>query len=64
LTDKPDEIDWIEVTRIAHQLEIDHGRNASSYAKKLAEKAEQEGSKANAKLWSAVSVSLKVRTST
>ena len=56
----PDQF-WLEVGRAAHQLELDHGRNAYNYASKLAIKVEQDGSKDDVKFWKAVSVSLKPR---
>lgn len=55
------EVDWIEVDRGAHELELRHGRNAFTYAAKLAEKAERAGDPAAAAFWRAVSVSLAPR---
>jgi hypothetical protein len=52
---------WLEVGRAAHQLELDHGRNAYNYAEKIAIKAEQDGIKEDAMFWNAVSASLKPR---
>lgn len=52
---------WIEVGRIAHQLEIDHGHNAYAYAEKVASQAELEQDEQSEKFWMAVSAALKPR---
>jgi hypothetical protein len=54
-------IDWIEVGRQVHELELRHGRNAFEFAAKLADKAERAGELAAAGFWGAVSASLKPR---
>jgi hypothetical protein len=36
-------VDYVEVSRTAHQLSKDHGRNAAQYAAKLAREALAEG---------------------
>lgn len=56
-------VDWIEVNRAAHQLQLDHGQRAYVYATKLAIEAEQEKKKTeDAEFWNAVSASLAPRT--
>ena len=52
------EVDWIEVYREGHELELRHGRSAFAYASKLAEKAKRAGDPAAATFWRAVSASL------
>jgi len=55
------EVDWIEVDREAHELELRHGHNAFTYAAKLAEKSKRAGDPAAAAFWHAVSASLSPR---
>lgn len=55
-------VDWIEVNRAAHQLQLDHGQRAYVYATKLAIEAEQEEKTEDAEFWNAVSASLAPRT--
>jgi hypothetical protein len=52
---------WVEVGRVASQLEQDHGRSAYSHAAKLVAEAEREGREEDAKFWQAVSSALKPR---
>jgi len=54
-------VDWIEVDREAHELELRHGRNAFTYAAKLAEEAKRAGDPAASAFWHAVSASLAPR---
>jgi len=56
-------MDYIEVGRTAHQLERDHGVNAWSYAKRLADEAEAEGKGDEAEFWRAVFKTLEPRQS-
>ena len=56
-------VDWVEVSRAAHQLGLDHGHNAHFYAAKLAEQAAQRGDNGDAEFWRAVSASLVPRES-
>ena len=55
------DVDWIEVDREAHELELRHGRNAFTYAAKLAEEAKRAGDPVAAAFWHAVSASLAPR---
>ena len=55
------EVDWIEVDREAHELELRHGRNASTYAASLADKAKRAEDADAAAFWHAVSASLAPR---
>ena len=54
-------IDWVEVGRVGYQLELDHGRNAYTYAGKLAEQAAKRGDEHGSEFWRAVSSSLAPR---
>jgi hypothetical protein len=54
-------IDWIEVGRVAHELELRHGRNAPSFAAKLADQAERDGQISGAVFWRSVSAALSPR---
>lgn len=56
-------IDWTEVSRIAHQLELDHGRGAHLYAAKIAAEAKRNEKVENAEFWNAVAASLAPRSS-
>jgi hypothetical protein len=56
-------IDWIEVSRIAHQLGLDHGRGAFLYAAKIAADAKHDGKVEDAEFWNAVASSLAPRSS-
>ena len=53
--------DWIEVGRVAHELELRHGRNAHSFAAKLADQAERDGQISGAAFWRSVSAALSPR---
>jgi hypothetical protein len=55
------EADWLEVSRTAHQLALDHGQSAHVYAAKLAREAAKEGKLQEAEFWRAVSASLTPR---
>lgn len=52
---------WLEIGRVAHQLQLDHGHNAYSHAERLASKAERIGCEKDFEFWSAVCGSLKPR---
>jgi len=54
-------IDYVEVSRTAHQLALDHGHNAYLYAAKLAREANAEGKTDEAEFWSRVSAALTPR---
>jgi hypothetical protein len=55
------EVNWIEVGRETLELDLRHGRNAFSYAAKLAEEAKRAGDPGAAGPWHAVSASLAPR---
>jgi hypothetical protein len=55
------DIDYIEVSRVAHELEHSHGLNAWQYAEQQAEKFEREGDIPMMNFWSAVAASLRPR---
>ncbi len=55
------EVDYVEVSREAHQLEISHGRNAWKHANRLAELAKKEDKTEESELWNAVTAALKPR---
>jgi hypothetical protein len=54
-------VDWIEVSREAHEISMRHGRTAHIYAAMLAEKAQSAGDIKTAQFWQAVSRSLTSR---
>jgi len=54
-------IDWIEVSRTAHQVELDHGRNGHLYAEGLSCKAKEEGRLEECEFWEAVAAALRPR---
>lgn len=54
-------IDWVEVGRVAHQVELDHGSNAYSYAAWVAAKAKEESRLVESEFWAAVAASLRPR---
>lgn len=54
-------VDWIEVSREAHELALRHGRTAHIDAARLAEKAQSAGDVKTAQFWRAVSRSLTSR---
>jgi hypothetical protein len=54
-------IDWIEVNRVAYQIELDHGGNAYPYAARLTEKAKVESTPETYEFWKAVAASLRPR---
>jgi hypothetical protein len=54
-------VDYVEVSRTAHQLVLDHGPTAYLYAAKLASKANTEGKPDEADFWNAVSAALTPR---
>jgi hypothetical protein len=55
------EVDYVEVSRTAHQLALDHGHNAYLHAAKLAREANVEGKTNEAEFWKAVSAALTPR---
>jgi hypothetical protein len=55
------EIDWVEVSREAHELSLRHGRDAHIFASRMAEKAEAAGDIKAAQFWQAVSGSVAPR---
>ncbi len=55
------EIDWVEVSRVAHQLGLDHGFRAHVYAEKLAKDAERALQAEDAQFWTAVAAQLRPR---
>lgn len=54
-------VDWIEVSRKAHEFALRHGRTAHIDAARLAEKAESAGDVKASQFWRAVSRSLTSR---
>jgi len=55
------EVDYVEVSRVAHQLVADHGSNAYLFAAKLATEAESSGRADEAAFWGAVSAAVTPR---
>ncbi|WP_152601665.1 MULTISPECIES: hypothetical protein [Burkholderia] len=55
-------LDWVEVSREAHELALRHGRAAHIFAAGLADKAESTDDFKAAQFWRAVSRSLAPRT--
>lgn len=53
--------DYIEVSRVAHELSERHGRDAYLYAERYAEQAAYQGSAEEHTFWLAVSRSLTPR---
>jgi hypothetical protein len=54
-------VDYVKVSRTAHQLALDHGHNAYLYAAKLAREANAAGKTDEAEFWKAVSAALAPR---
>ena len=54
-------VDYVEVSRKAHQLALDHGHNAYQYAARLACEANAEGKMDEEAFWKAVSAALAPR---
>jgi len=54
-------VDWVEVSREAHELTLRHGHNAHNFAAGLAKKAGAVGDLEGARFWEAVSSSLAPR---
>jgi hypothetical protein len=54
-------IDWVEVSRVSHQLSLDHGQRAYLYAEGLAKEASQNENDEIAAFWKAVSAALAPR---
>jgi hypothetical protein len=54
-------VDWAEVGRAAHQVELDHGHNGYLYAEKVAAQAEQEFRQGDSEFWAAVAATLRPR---
>ena len=55
------EIDYIEVSRKAHELGVMHGRAAVQYAERLAREARAKGNGDEFSFWNAVAASLRPR---
>ena len=55
------DVDWIEVSREAHELERRHGVSAHTFAARLAEEAEARGEFQAGRFWRAVSGALRPR---
>jgi hypothetical protein len=55
------DVDFVEVGREGHELELRHGRDAWKYAKRYSEQASVEGKPSEAAFWLAVENSLKPR---
>jgi hypothetical protein len=51
-------VDYVEVSRTAHQLALDHGHNAYLHAARLASEASLAGKFDEAEFWKAVSAAL------
>ena len=54
-------VDYVEVSRTAHQLALDHGHNAYQRAAKFASEASLNGKFDEAEFWKAVSAALRPR---
>lgn len=54
-------VDYVEVSRRAHQLATDHGRNAYGHATRLSHEAEATGKLDEAAFWKAVAAALRPR---
>jgi hypothetical protein len=54
-------VDYVEVSRVSHQLALDHGRSAHLYAARLAEKSRKEEGEEEAAFWQAVAGALELR---
>ncbi|KHK57769.1 hypothetical protein PI87_04820 [Ralstonia sp. A12] len=54
-------VDWIEVSRVAHQVEADHGRNGYLFAKQLATEAKEDARLDEGDFWEAVAAALRPR---
>lgn len=54
-------VDYVEVSRVSHQLALDHGRSAHVYAARLAEQYRRDGYEEEAEFWQAVSGALAPR---
>jgi hypothetical protein len=55
------EIDFVDVSRKAHELAAIHGRNAAGYADRVAQEALNEGEADEHAFWKAVANSLRPR---
>ena len=56
------EIDYVEVGRAAHELAVRHGGwNAAPYARKLAQRAKDDGDSEQQAFWEAVAMELTPR---
>lgn len=54
-------VDYVEVGRESHQLELDYGRDAWKYARRFAERATEEGKSDESAFWQAVAAALQPR---
>ena len=57
-------VDWMEVNRTAHQVELGHGRNGYLYAERLATVAKEESQLDQCEFWLAVAAALRPRSVT
>ncbi|MEL7022889.1 MAG: hypothetical protein AAGL69_04020 [Pseudomonadota bacterium] len=55
------QVDYLEVSRAAHELTERHGNHAHVYASQLAQNAKDEGNSEESDFWKAVSTSLMPR---
>jgi hypothetical protein len=54
-------VDYVEVGRKAHELEVRHGEGAYRYAQRLSEEAEADAGPDDHRFWSAVAAMLRPR---
>ena len=54
-------IDWVEVSRTAHQVELDHGRIGYLYAERLSLEAMNDSCQKEAGFWAEVAAALRPR---
>ncbi|WP_316680293.1 hypothetical protein [Ralstonia flaminis] len=54
-------VDWTEVSRVAHQVETDHGRNGYRFAERLAIEAKEASRLDDHDFWEADAAALRPR---
>lgn len=54
-------VDWIEVSRVAHQVEAEHGRNGYLFAERLAPEAKEESRLDDGDFWETAVAALRPR---
>ncbi|MEF9388157.1 hypothetical protein V4890_21390 [Ralstonia solanacearum species complex bacterium KE056] len=54
-------VDWIEVSRVAYQVEAEHGHNGYLFAERLASEAKEESRLDDGDFWEAVAAALRPR---